>query len=168
VELKDPSGRIWSVERELVRRPRWRGFKTAGLGWLENLDPLSGASDGWEGILIGVAIFLAIVLLIVAVWPLLILVAELVIALLVVGVRLVLGRWTVVAETPGGRYEWHVRGRSKSKAFAATVVSAVRHGHELPAGASFESIPRAHLTEADVAASIRARPGSGGEGTGLP
>jgi hypothetical protein len=46
------------------------------------------------------------------VWPVLVLVAELVAAGALLVVRLLLGRWTVVAETSGQRRSWRVRGRA--------------------------------------------------------
>ena len=75
------------------------------------------------------------------VWPLIVFVLELVIAAVVLALRFVLGRWTVVAETTGERRTWSVRGNRESRRFAAHLADRIRNGSALPVEATFESTP---------------------------
>lgn len=138
MDVTDPAGRTWRVERRLIQLPRWRGLGNA-----------TGASDGFgapvgddlTGLLVGVALVIAVAVATIVVWPLLVLLGELILAgLLLVG-RFLLGRWTVVAQTRDERRSWRVRGRRESERFAARVVESLRTGTALPHEDTFESTP---------------------------
>ena len=73
------------------------------------------------------------------VWPLIVLIAELVAAIALLVARLLLGRWTVVAETTGERRSWRVRGHRESARFAAQLADVLRSGGALPVEDSFEA-----------------------------
>jgi hypothetical protein len=113
---------------------------------LDGLDVASGA-DSLTSVLVAVVLLVTLVLVVVFVWPLLILLVELLAALVLFAVRFLLGRWTVVAETSGERHAWQVKGRARSAALVAEVATALRGGVELPGGGSFESRPSDHLAE---------------------
>ncbi len=132
MQVTDPSGKTWRVERRLVQLPHWRRTRRPSLdGAVDGLDAV-GYVDGLEALGIALAVLLVILLSIVFVFPLLILIVELVLAgLLLVG-RFLLGRWTVVAVTHDERRSWHVRGHRESKRFAAEVADALRSGSVLP------------------------------------
>ena len=137
VEITDPSGRRWTITRRLIRLPRWRGFGSPA-GATDGLEA-AGVGDGWEGLGVGLLVVVALVLATVFVWPLVVLVAELVAAIVLLLVRLLLGRWTVVAETTGERRSWRVRGHRESARFAARLADALRTGGALPVEDSFEA-----------------------------
>src|SRR5437763_543721 len=109
MQVEDPSGGSWTVRRQHLRLPRWRGFRRPRL---DERDVTSLTSEGGGlGELIGGLLIVATIALSIAfVWPLILLLLELVAAVVLIGVRFLLGRWTVVAETVGERYSWHVRG----------------------------------------------------------
>ncbi|MGZ4397265.1 MAG: hypothetical protein ACXVZ1_02500 [Gaiellaceae bacterium] len=66
------------------------------------------------------------------VFPLIVLLAELLIALFAVGLKLLLGRWTVVAESGDERLSWPIRGGARAAALAAEVAAALQTGLPLP------------------------------------
>ena len=129
VEVHDPSGRSWRVERRLIQLPRWRGFGNA-----DGAGDAFGApvGDDLTGILLGLALVIALVTATAVVWPLLVFVLELLAAALLVAARFLLGRWTVVAQTTNERRTWSVRGRQESTRFMASVAEAIRTGSSLP------------------------------------
>jgi hypothetical protein len=131
VQVTDPSGRTWQVERRLIQLPRWRGFGEP----VDGSDAVLGTSDDLTGLLIAVGFAIALLIATVVVWPLLLFLAELLAAALLVGARLLLGRWTVVAETQDERKSWRIRGHGESKRFATQVVELLRSGSALPAPA---------------------------------
>ena len=68
-------------------------------------------------------------------------VVELVVAAILVAVRFLLGRWTVIAETTGERRTWRLRGNRESRRFAARLAELIRTGGALPVEEKFESTP---------------------------
>jgi hypothetical protein len=126
--VTDPSGRTWTVERHVLRLPHRRRYREPDL---DASDALVGMSEGLEGLAIGVVLLVVIVLTIAFVWPLVVLLAELVAAIAAMVVRFVLGRWTVAAGSQGERKTWPVRGMARSAAFAADVAAALCDGASL-------------------------------------
>jgi hypothetical protein len=75
-----------------------------------------GSIDAGNGVLTGLIVVLVVLALaIVFVFPLVLFAAEFVLALALVGVKALLGRWTVVAGTDRGRATWKVRGNGRSR-----------------------------------------------------
>lgn len=140
MDVRDPSGRTWRVERRLIRLPRWRGFGRPSFDAADGVAASSG-DGGLESLAIGLAVVILLVVSVAFVWPLLVLVAELVLAGVLLAGRFLLGRWTVVAETQGERRSWQVRGRGESRRFAAEVAESLRSGRALPTEHAFESLP---------------------------
>ena len=138
MKVTDPSGRSWQIRRRLIQLPRWRGF---GRPHLDAADAAvaSTGDGGLAGLVVGLIVVLMLALSVAFVWPLVVLIAELVGAILLLAVRLVLGRWTVVAETTGERRSWRVRGNGKSARFAAHLADVLRTTGALPVEDSFES-----------------------------
>jgi hypothetical protein len=129
VEVVAADGRRWTVERHF-RWPKWRhiGRKLdedafLEFGFLGDLTPL--------GFVAGLLLAIVIGLVIVFVLPLLLLVAE--IALALAAVLLFRGTWIVDATTvgpPGERKAWKVRGPRRSKRAVEEVASELRAGIE--------------------------------------
>ena len=138
MKVTDPSGRSWQIRRRLIQLPHWRGF---GQPHLDAADGVAASTpgDGLESLVVGLLVVLAIALSIAFVWPLVVLIAELVGAILLLVVRLLLGRWTVVAETTGERRSWRVRGNRESARFAAHIADVLRTTGAPPVEDSFES-----------------------------
>ncbi len=137
--VRDASGRTWKIERRLVRRPRWRGFRKVGdkLGASDAFAPLPGDIGGGIGEAIAVvAGVLLLISVVIFVWPLLLLALELVLVGVVAGVRLLFGRWTIVASTELNHEEWHVRGRARARSLVDEVAESLRTGRPLPAGSA--------------------------------
>jgi hypothetical protein len=129
VQVTDPSGRTWRVERRLIELPHWRTVERP------SFDLARFAFSGENpvaGLLIGSAVAILMVLSFVFVFPLLILIAELVLAGLLLVAHFVFGRWTVIASTYGERKSWRVRGRRESQRLATQVADALRSGSVLP------------------------------------
>jgi hypothetical protein len=129
VEVVAADGRRWTVERHF-RWPKWRQIgrnldEDAFLefGFLGDLTPL--------GFIAGLLLAIVIGLVIVFVLPLLLLVAE--IALALAAVLLFRGTWIVDATTvgpPAERKAWKVRGPRRSKRAVEEVASELRAGLE--------------------------------------
>jgi hypothetical protein len=129
VEVVAADGRRWTVERHF-RWPKWRHIgrnldEDAFLefGFLGDLTPL--------GFIAGLLLAIVIGLVIVFVLPLLLLVAE--IALALAAVLLFRGTWIVDATTvgpPAERKAWKVRGPRRSKHAVEEVASELRAGLE--------------------------------------
>ncbi len=140
MQVTDPSGKTWEVKRRLVQLPRWPGVGRPHFDVSDGVVASSGDGD-LASLAVGVAVVILLVLSVAFVWPLLVLVAELALAgLLLVG-RFLLGRWTVVAETQGERRSWRIRGRERSRHFAAQLADLIRSGGSLPTEEMFESTP---------------------------
>ena len=92
------------------------------------------ADAGLAGLVIGVVAVVVLGLVILLVWPLVLLLAELVVALAFIVVRLVRGRWLVVAEADVGRMVWEVRGTREAKKLTGEVARAIATGAPLPFG----------------------------------
>jgi hypothetical protein len=131
MQVTDPSGRCWQIKRRLIQLPHWRHPR----------NPIAGAGDGADAamigddlgaILVGLLVVVALALTFAFVWPLVLLIAELIGAALLVVWRLALGRWTVVAETDGERRSWRVRGHGAARRFAASLAELLRSGGALP------------------------------------
>jgi hypothetical protein len=150
VEVKDRAGRTWVVNRRLVRRPAWRGFAKPRFDATDGVTASSGGG-GLGDLAIGVVIVVTIVVSAALVWPVIVLLVELLVAAALLSVRFVLGRWTVVAETAGERNSWSVRGRRQAAALVAEAANALRTGDSLPGRASFESTASSGLTETELA-----------------
>jgi hypothetical protein len=111
----------------------------------------SSGGGGLGDLAVGVVVVVTLVLSVAFVWPLIVLLVELLAALILIGVRFLLGRWTVIAETRGERNAWPIRGRARAASFAAEVADALRAGSAIPGGGSFESKPSAQAAEAELA-----------------
>jgi hypothetical protein len=123
VDVTDPSGNAWHVDRRLIELPRWHGFGDGDEG------PSGDVADAVAAGPVGVMEFVFVVVL----PTMLEFVAELAFAgFRRVGLRL-LGRWTVIAESHAERRLWHVRGRRESERFATELVERLRIGSALPA-----------------------------------
>jgi hypothetical protein len=81
---------------------------------------------------IALAVLFAVALAVVVVWPLVVLPAELVVVLALVGARLALGRWTVVAESDRARMAWKVKGGRRADDLIRCVAAALANNGELP------------------------------------
>jgi hypothetical protein len=111
-----------------------------------------GAGGGGLGdFVFGLVVIVTIVLSVAFVWPLIVLLFELVVASIVFGIRFAMGRWTVVAETRGERHSWRVQSRRRATAPVAEVAAALRAGRLLPASANAEATSSVGLTEAEIA-----------------
>jgi hypothetical protein len=129
VEVVAADGRRWTVERHF-RWPTWRHIGRnldddafLEFGFLGDLTPL--------GFIAGFLLAIVIGLVIVFVLPLLLLVAE--IALALAAVLLFRGTWIVEATTAGSpaeRKAWKVRGPRRSKRAVEEVASELRAGLE--------------------------------------
>lgn len=137
MQVTDPSGRSWQIRRRLIQLPRWRGFGRPRLDASDGV--VASTGDGLESLVVGLLVVLAIALSIAFVWPLVVLIAEFVGAILLLAVRLLLGRWTVAAETTGERRSWRVRGNRESARFAAHLAEVLRTTGAPPVEESFES-----------------------------
>jgi hypothetical protein len=142
VEVVAAGGRHWTVERQF-RWPKWRHIgrnfdddTLLDFGFLGDRTPI--------GFVAGFLLAIAIGLLIVFVLPLLLLVAE--IALALAAVLLFRGTWIVEATTPGPpaeRRAWKVRGPRRSKRAVEEVASELHAGLEAapPSGEPMGSDP---------------------------
>jgi hypothetical protein len=137
MHVADPSGRNWTVTRRLIQLPRWRGFGDPD-GAADGVQSVA-TGDSLESLVIGLLVVVALAFAFVFVWPLVVLIAEFVLAIGLVVVRLLFGRWTVVAETTGERRSWRVRGHRESARFAAHLADVLRTSGALPVEDSFES-----------------------------
>jgi hypothetical protein len=139
-EVTDPSGTTWRVSRRLFRLPRWRGradlLDAVDVGFID-----VDAGGFLVSIVAGIVLAIVVTVAIVLVLPLIAFVAELLIAVALVGVKALLGRWTVVAETGRGRATWRVKGSRRSQELVSTVAAALATGAPVPAGSTFETIP---------------------------
>jgi hypothetical protein len=149
VDVREPSGRWWTVKRKLIRLPRFRGFGRPRLDASDGVVASSG-SDGAAGLVVGVVVVVTLVLSVAFVWPVIVLLAELLFTAILVGIRFALGKWTVVAESVGERHTWRVRGRARATTFASEVAESLRLGRGIPAGGSFESRVSVETAEAQL------------------
>jgi hypothetical protein len=149
MRVTDPNGTTWEVSRRLFRRPRFRG--RMDIPDIGDIGPVDAGGGGFAALIAGIVLLVVLALVIVFVFPLILFAAELVLALALVGVKALLGRWTVVAETDRGRATWKVKGSRRSKELVAAVATALQTGAAVPAGGRFETMPsEVGLAEADV------------------
>jgi len=73
--------------------------------------------------------------------------------LVLLGVKALPGRWTVVAESGRGRATWKVRGNRRSKELVSTAADALAASTPPPPGSTFDSI--AALTQVEREGNVR-------------
>ena len=139
MSVSDSSGRTWLISRRLFHPPRFprrRGRRTSASDLVDGLN-FDLFSEGLAGLVVGIAILIAI-LAIFEFWPLIIFVIELVVVAAIGGVHALLGRRIVMAESDGEVWSWTVKGQPASARLAAKVARAVREGTPFPPGGRFE------------------------------
>src|SRR5438874_2385996 len=98
MQVNDPHGRAWTVKRQLIRLPRWRGVRKPrydSKDWANVGSSPSGVEDLAFGTVLEALA-----------WPLVVLLGEFVVAVPLAAARLLLGRWTVVASSGRERHTW--------------------------------------------------------------
>jgi len=129
----DAHGNVWRVDRRLWRWPRWR---RKNVDASDVLDLPVAVGDGLEGIALGIGVVVliavAITVVIALLLPAILFVAELAIAVALVGWRAARGRWTIVAESGDDRLVWSTTGGRASRRMLDEVVTALAAGAALP------------------------------------
>jgi hypothetical protein len=139
VRVVDPDGVTWEVAREWLRRPIRSGdAPDPGDDFLEDAgDRLSEVGllgdDAWWATVLVFAGGLVVALIFLVLLPLLFALAGVLLALGLVGARLLsLTRWTVTARSSRVRVEWRVRGTLRSVRAVREIAAALERGEQWP------------------------------------
>jgi hypothetical protein len=128
-------GRRWLPFRVRLRRDNWRDAAPTDFGDLALFD-----SPG--GVLAGLALTAAVILLLLVIWPIVAIALEVVLVALIligaVGGRVILRRpWTVVARSEREQeHSWRVAGWRRSGRLIDEIAESLESGRALPPGAT--------------------------------